>query len=225
MIRLIIFDLDDTLYPEMDFVKSGFRNVSEALSRDFGFQTGEIYCLLINAFNEDRKFVFNRVLNTLGINDDAYLTKIISIYRNHEPKIQLYPDAEKMLPFLKKNFLLGLVTDGFPVTQKLKIEALNIEKYFNKIIYTWEKDGNYSKPSVLPFKDMLDEFRIMPAQAVYIGDNVEKDFKGPKELGMLSIRIARNDGIYKDVITISEDFEPDYSINSLLDVVNLLAKL
>ncbi len=225
MIRLIIFDLDDTLYPEMDFVKSGFRNVSEALSRDFGFQTREIYCLLINAFNEDRKLVFNRVLNTLGINDDAYLTKIISIYRTHEPKIQLYPDAEKMLPFLKKNFLLGLVTDGFPVTQKLKIEALNIEKYFNKIIYTWEKDGNYSKPSVLPFKDMLDEFGIMPAQAVYIGDNVEKDFKGPKDLGMLSIRIARNDGIYKDIITISEDFEPDYSINSLLDVANLLAKL
>lgn len=72
---------------------------------------------------------------------------------------------------------------------------------------------------------MLDEFGIMPAQAVYIGDNVEKDFKGPKDLGMLSIRIARNDGIYKDIITISEDFEPDYSINSLLDVANLLAKL
>lgn len=106
MIRLIIFDLDDTLYPEMDFVKSGFRNVSEALSRDFGFQTREIYCLLINAFNEDRKLVFNRVLNTLGINDDAYLTKIISIYRTHEPKIQLYPDAEKMLPFLKKKLLI-----------------------------------------------------------------------------------------------------------------------
>lgn len=222
MKRLIIFDLDDTLYPEIEFVKSGFREVANVISQDFGLKADEIYNLLIDTFNRNRKFVFNRVLELLKINDEVYLNKLISIYRNHKPKINLYPDAKEMLPILKKNFLLGLITDGFPLTQKLKVIALNIENYFDKIIYTGERGEDYSKPSTLPFKDMLDEFRLEPKEAIYVGDNIEKDFKGPKELRMFSVRIVRKEGIYKDVVSPGIDYEPDYTINSLFELVDLL---
>ncbi|HPU44505.1 MAG TPA: HAD-IA family hydrolase [Dictyoglomaceae bacterium] len=225
MKRLVIFDLDDTLYPEIEFVKSGFREVANVISQDFGFKVDEIYDLLMDAFNKDRKFVFNRVLELLGINNETYLNKIISMYRNHKPEIHLYSDAKAVLPLLKKNFLLGLVTDGFPSTQRLKVVTLNIEKYFDKAIYTWEKGESYSKPSILPFKDMLDEFQLGPEEAIYVGDNIEKDFKGPKNLGMLSVRVIRKEGIYKDAVSPGIDFEPDYTVNSLIEFVDLLTKI
>ncbi len=146
------------------------------------------------------------------------------MYRTHNPDIHLYEDAKKILPYLKNKFLLGLITDGFPITQRLKVKVLNIEKYFNSIIYTGEKGENYSKPSISPFIDMLDEFHIQPNEAIYIGDNVEKDFKGPKDLGMISIKVVR-DGIYKNSVSPGKDFEPDYVINSLFELDNLLSKL
>jgi putative hydrolase of the HAD superfamily len=224
MIKLVIFDLDDTLYPEIEFVRSGFRAVAKAISRDFSFDPDDIYILLLKAFEENRKFVFNRVLEFLKIYNEEYLNKLICIYRTHKPEIHLYKDAEEMLPLLKNRFLLGLITDGFPSTQRIKVRALNIESYFDKIIYTEEKGENYKKPSLFPFIDMLSEFRIPPNDAVYIGDNVEKDFKGPKELGMITIKVVR-DGIYKNSVPPGKSFEPDYIINSLFEIDNLLLKI
>ena len=71
---------------------------------------------------------------------------------------------------------------------------------------------------------MLNEFHIPPNDAVYIGDNVEKDFKGPKELGMITIKVVR-DGIYKNSVAPGKAFEPGYIINSLFELDNLLIKI
>jgi len=225
MIKLVIFDLDDTLYPEIEFVKSGFKTVAKVISQDFGFETSKIYSLLEEAFEVDRKYVFNRVLANLKIYNEDYLSRLISIYRTHKPEIHLYKDAEDILPYLKTEFKLGLITDGLTITQMNKLKALKIENYFKNIIYTGEKGDNYKKPSVLPFIEMLNKFCIQPKEAVYIGDNVEKDFKGSKELGMISIRIFRNDGIYKNSIAYDKNYEPDYIINSLFEIKHLLQKL
>ncbi len=62
-------------YPEMEFVISGFREVTKVISQDFGFEIDKVYGLLINTFNEDRKFVFNRVLSSLDINNKDYVNK------------------------------------------------------------------------------------------------------------------------------------------------------
>jgi len=130
MIKLVIFDLDDTLYPEIEFVKSGFRTVSLIISQDFGFDSNYVYNLLIEAFNENKKFVFNRVLNHFGIYNEDYLSYLVSVYRNHNPEIRLYKDAEEILPHLKKHFLLGLITDGNPYTTKNKSKSSKYRKLF-----------------------------------------------------------------------------------------------
>lgn len=218
-IKLLIFDLDDTLYPEIEFVKSGYKKVAEFIEMDLGINSDYIFRLMLEKFNEDRKFVFDRLLKDLGSYNDDYVRRLIDIYRSHRPDIDLYDDAKKVLPLLKDKFHLGLITDGYPITQKLKVEALGIEKYFEKIIYTWEKGKNYSKPSVNPFIDMLRYFSYTPKEAIYIGDNVEKDFKGPKETGILTIKVLRN-GIYKNAVPPDDSYEPDITINSLLDLLD-----
>lgn len=219
-IKLIIFDLDDTLYPEMEFVKSGFRKVAEIIEKDSDLPIDHIFEMLMKEFSRDRKFVFDRVLKEIGIYNKSYILKLVEIYRTHRPDIKLYDDAKEILEALKDKFYLGIITDGFPITQKLKIEALGIEKYFNKIIYTWERGKDYSKPSSGPFIDMLEFFSFDAKDAVYIGDNVEKDFKGPKEIGIFTIRIIR-EGIYKDSSPLNESYEPNLTISSLLDLLSL----
>jgi len=108
------------------------------------------------------------------------------------------------------------------ILQKIKVKALNIENYFDYIIYTGEKGDKYRKPSIYSFLDLINKFYIKPNESVYIGDNLEKDFKGPKDIGMFTIRIVRNNGIYRDSIAPSQDFEPDLVINSLFELIDLL---
>ncbi len=218
-IKLVIFDLDDTLYPEIEFVMSGFREVSKIIAKDFKISCNYIFKMLKNEYKKDRKFVFNRVIEEFESYDVDYVKKLVDIYRTHKPKINLYDDVNKILPILKNYLYLGIITDGYPITQMLKIKALEIESYFDKIIYTGEKEG-YSKPSSLPFLDILREFSLSPYEAIYIGDNIEKDFKGPKEIGITSVKISRN-GIYKNAIPLDESYKPDSTINSLLEILDV----
>ncbi len=219
-IKLVIFDLDDTLYPEIDFVKSGFRRVAEKIDKDLGLSREYTFKMLMKEFNQDKKFVFDRVLKEIGMYNKSYVQKLVEIYRTHKPDINLYDDAKEILKILKDKFYLGIITDGFPTTQRLKVEALGVRKYFNRIIYTWEKGEDYSKPSSRPFLDMLEFFSLSAKDAIYIGDNMEKDFKGPREIGMFTIRVMR-DGIYKDALPLDESYKPDITIISLFDLLDL----
>lgn len=223
MIRLIIFDLDDTLYPERDFVMSGLREVAKYMEQRFHIDRNAALRLLLEEFYRDRKYLFDRVLKQLRLYRVDYVQELVEIYRTHKPAITLYPDAAEVLPFLTRRFRLGMITDGYPFTQKQKVKALGIEEYFSKIIYTGEKPG-YSKPSSKPFVDMLASFSLLPSEAVYVGDNLEKDFKGPREIGMRSIRVLR-EGIYRNVQAPDGSYLPDFEVTSLFELILLIDTL
>lgn len=223
-VRLVIFDLDDTLYPEMQFVISGFGEISRAIGREFHIDSNRVFDLLLREFRDDRRFVFNRVLVKLNIYTEDRVQRLVALYRNHRPRIRLYRDAMEVIPILKSRFYLGMITDGYPPTQKQKVKVLGIEKYFDHIIYTWEKGQEYAKPSPQPFIDILRWFLLRPEEAIYVGDNLEKDFRGPRMIGMKSVMVLRG-GIYKDVIAPGQDYYPDFQIPSLQHLVKLVENL
>lgn len=205
----------------MAFVLSGFKEVAKEIGRKLGIDYGCVFSLLVKEFRKDRKRVFDRVLQRLGYHDMGYVRELVEVYRGHKPKIRLYQDAAVVLPILRTHFFLGIITDGFPLTQKRKIQALGIKEYFDGIICTMEKGQDYVKPSSKPFIDMLWKFSLSPEEAVYVGDNLEKDFKGPNEIGMKSIRVLRR-GIYRDAVAPDESYCPDFEITSLLELPGLL---
>lgn len=223
-VKLLIFDLDDTLYPEMQFVISGFREVSRVIGQEFHIDSNRVFALLLREFRNDRRFVFDRVLVKLNIYAEDLVQRLVALYRNHKPRISLYRDALEIIPILKSRLYLGMITDGYPPTQKQKIKVLGIEKYFDRIIYTWEKGQEYAKPSPQPFIDILEGFLLRPEEAIYVGDNLEKDFKGPRRIGMRSVMVLR-DGIYKNVIATEQDYYPDFQIPSLQNLVELIEHL
>ncbi|NPV82273.1 MAG: HAD hydrolase-like protein [Candidatus Aminicenantes bacterium] len=220
-IKLLIFDLDDTLYPEIEYVRSGFKEVSKKIASRTGIGQKKVYSNLLREFQQDKKSVFDRLLRGLNIYSPELLAELINIYRYHKPRIKPYNDVKKTLNILRRRYFLGIVTDGECFRQLTKIEALKLAGYFHKIICTGEGPKDYQKPSPKPFLDMINYFKVKPSEAAYIADNVKKDFYGPNKLGLLSIRIKRN-GLYENFKSKDKIYLPQLEIKSLSELKELI---
>ncbi len=133
---IIVFDLDDTLYPELEYVKSGFSSVAYYLAEIFKLDEKLLYNNMLEKLEVDgRGKIFDNILKLYNIYSMKNVNKCLSIYRNHKPKIEL---SIKSINCLKKfnKFPLYLVTDGNKLVQRKKINALQLNKDFKKIFIT-----------------------------------------------------------------------------------------
>ena len=191
MIEAVIFDLDDTLYSEKDYVRSGYRAITAAFE-----QVDNMEEKLWASF-EKKLPAIDAVLEAEGIFDVDSKSKALQIYRHHIPSINLYFGVEQLLGRLKQTKKLGLITDGRPEGQRAKIAALGIDGYFEKIIVTDEMGGQaYRKPNEAAFLLMQQTLGVPFEKMVYIGDNPKKDFIAPGKLGMKIIYFRNKDGLY-----------------------------
>lgn len=221
-IRLVIFDLDDTLYPEIQFVYSGFLKVSEYLSKKFNRSKKDFFRFLVSSFEKGiRGNNFDLLLEEFDINED--INTLVQIYRNHYPKISLYPDSKYILEYLRiRGFKIALITDGYLTTQLNKINALGIWRYFDKIVINDISLG-IDKKKEEGFLEVLNALNVDPNNAIYIGDNPKKDFVVPNKLGMSSIRIIREEGIYK-LVENNNQYPPKFIIYNLRSLIKVLEK-
>lgn len=185
-LEAVIFDLDDTLYSEKEYVRSGYRKIAEK------FGMPELEDELWQAFEEHQPAI-DVALEKHGLRgrkDEA-----LHIYRSQTPDIHLYPGMAEMLERIGKSHKIAIITDGRPEGQRKKLEALGLTSI--PFIITDELGGvEYRKPNVTAFKLMLDKLGTIPQKAAYVGDNINKDFIAPEELGMRSIYFRNPDGLY-----------------------------
>ena len=224
MITTIFFDLDGTLYPEEEFVISGFFAVSEYISKKYKISRGKVFGISADDFKKGlRKKNFNVLLKKLGLKKET-VEKLIKIYRSHYPKeISLYPDASKTLKALNENFKLGLITNGYKNSQANKISSLKIKKYFKAIFIATEFEDDNWKKSVVSFNILLKKLKSKPEETAYVGDNPKRDFMGAKKMGILSIRIKRKGGDCFNILSGKKN-KADYNISSLQSVEKIIKK-
>jgi len=196
MVTTVVFDLDDTLYDEIDYCKSGFTAAADFLAALPKMPSAErIFEIFWQQFTAgNRKETFNTALEELGIaaaDSNNLITDLIEVYRNHVPKITLPADSKNVLDQLTGNYTLALITDGFLPAQKLKVQALGIEKYFKCIIYTEALGREFWKPSPAGFKKIMQTLNSEPKNIVYLADNEKKDFIAPNKLGFLTVQLIR----------------------------------
>jgi len=194
MITMVIFDLDDTLYDELDYCRSGFSAVAQFLSRlPQAPSARKIFDSLWNQFSAgNHKTTFNAALDDLAVPyDQRLITELIEVYRNHTPNITLPADSQQVLSELNTKLTLALLTDGFLPAQKLKVNALGIEKYFKQILYTEELGRQFWKPSPAGFEKILHDLNADPQNATYVADNQQKDFIAPNKMGIATIQLIR----------------------------------
>ena len=139
MIKVVIFDLDDTLIAEKEYIKSGYREVARYLSEKYNVVQEVIYKELWEIFKKDTKNVFNQWFEYHRITYSVENIKnLIRIYREHIPtELDYYADVKPILKYLrKKNKKIGIISDGYISTQENKIKVLEAKKDFDKIILT-----------------------------------------------------------------------------------------
>ena len=212
---LVAFDLDDTLYPESAFVRSGFRVVSDYLERR-GIVRRPLEPDFQAAFEAGvRGRIFDRVLEAAGVPPTPDLIRtLVDVYRSHRlpapygrgpdglvrPAIRLFDDADRALAHLRREGLrLGLISDGPLEAQRLKVETLGLPDRLDAIVLTdqWGKDC--WKPHPRAFQELARRLAVDPASCLYVADNPQKDFDGPAAAGWSpSVWIRRPDGLYRD---------------------------
>jgi len=223
VIKAVVFDLDDTLYPEQQFVLSGFRSVSEWLADQYG-QTSFLETASGLFAVGTRGNIFDLALKQLGINHGKEFTQqLVKIYREHKPLLQLHEDAMWALDYFRASKKLGLITDGYITVQKNKVFALKISRYLDAICYSDQYGRECWKPSPVPYQKIMDELSCSGNECIYIADNPAKDFVTARLLGWLTVQICRHDAEYVHIVP-NPGYEAHYKISSLYELSTLISE-
>lgn len=191
----VIFDFDDTLYSEKQYVRSGYKAVAKLLGDEALADRLWIYF-------ENGKPAIDELLDELGLLDRK--DECLEVYRGQMPEIALYDGVVGMIEDLKaKGIKVGIITDGRPEGQRNKVKALGLDRLIDDIIITDELGGTqFRKPCDIAFRIMQRRWGIPFEQLVYVGDNAEKDFQAPKQLGMRTLYFENEDGLYTTSSTV-----------------------
>lgn len=208
---IIVFDLDDTLYDELTYVKSGLKAVSMFLEEKWGVPSSISFQKFISRLEISRDKIFNIILGEFGLYSKKNVQKCVTVYRMHEPDIVLFPAAEACLQRFSQ-YPIYIVTDGNKIVQARKILSLQLEERVKHVYITHRYGLHYAKPSPYCFQQICKREKAFPNQVVYIGDNPNKDFVGIKPHGFRTIRILQ--GQHK-IQKMPKHFEAEYRIHSL----------
>jgi len=227
MITTVIFDLDDTLYDELDYCKSGFGAVSLFLASLPDKPSAErIFDALWEQFSGgNRTRTFNLALAELGTaDDDKLIAELLKVYRSHTPQITLPQDSADVLEQIGSRYTLALLTDGFLPAQQLKVQALGIEKYFKSIVYTEQLGPDCWKPSPEGFEKIMRDLNAKPKTTACVADNEKKDFLAPNKLGCTTVQLIRPARIHTESSQ-QQDTAAQYVIHKITRLPPLLEKL
>ena len=195
--RVICFDLDDTLYKEIDYLKSAYREIAgyaaehcHGCSAPVSVLAHKAYEVMLAAYREGDN-AFEALNRFLGLNLPA--SDYLYIYRNHKPKIALSEDVVRMLDTLKvKGVRIGLITDGRSVQQRNKIEALGLSRWMNDEDMVISEEFGSEKPALANYTYFMERYPECH-DFTYVGDNLKKDFIAPNTLGWLTVCL-KDDG-------------------------------
>lgn len=201
------FDLDDTLYPEADYVTSGRNHVCKQLTKILGVDLRNRAQAAMEAGEADW---LGALVREAGLPKSAKESLLWS-YRLHAPIIELSPEWRRLLDRLEKaKRPILIVTDGRSVTQRLKLTALGLSHLPALISEDWEGGD---KTDSARFREIM---RRHPNQDwLYVGDNPAKDFLVPRALGWRTVGLRTGDrGVH---LQKGDHLEPGYQPDLWLD--------
>ncbi len=198
-VRAVVFDLDDTLYPEQSYAFSGFEAVGRWLQARIACHIDPAQRMRELFLGGQRRRVFDCLLMELRLPEPhKLLPEMIQCYRTHLPTIELHEDARTALQAWRGQWRLGLISDGPLVMQERKIEALGLRDLLDEIILTDQWGADYWKPHARAFKVMENRLGVSGSAVVYLADNCAKDFVAPRLLGWRTVQVLRTGGLYCD---------------------------
>lgn len=223
--NVMVFDLDDTLYPEKQYVLSGFSAVAERMS-DSDNPKEELYEIMTTAAAKGLNS-FDALAETIIPHDyNRFIACCVDTYRNHKPHIRLYPAAAALLAALSDaGVRMALVTDGTQKRQMAKIDALGIRCHFPHDMILISEQTGCDKLGLTSWQRIVRKYPNAH-RFIYIGDNPAKDFIWPNRLGWITIGIRNNgENIHPQTGDFPIDNQPQYWVESHDEILKLLTSI
>ena len=221
MIEALVFDLDDTLYPEIEFVRGGYWAVARHVASRSSWPEDAVFCRMMTVFNsQGRDMVLSTVIDEFA-GTSTSISELVEVYRRHLPSIRLCNGYEDLLQRLHHNFKIGILTDGLPEVQRRKVKALRLKTMVDAVIYTWDCGPELEKPHSQGFELIMRALDVSPAESVFIGDNPLKDGQGARNAGMRFIQVLSEDTKSKSN-GVSAEAKTDGTVRNLLELPGIL---
>lgn len=234
---VVAFDLDDTLFRERDFCRSGFRYLCNPdlykVVDSPDYPTKEQLEPLVREMDAELKerrnpFIpfekaFSPIAAKAGIDWD--LLSHIAAYRAHIPtSLKLDVEIKETLETLAaKGVRMAIITDGRSVTQRHKIEALGLDSFVAPEMILISEESGFEK---LESKEMFASVvRFFPEASTffYVGNNPRKDFYFPNIMGWTTIQVPPHpDDVHPDVAPPSEFHAPALHIDNFKELLNFI---
>lgn len=194
---ILVFDLDDTLYLERDFARSGFRAASACLpdAADRG-RFAERCLAILDEGGRGRIFDQALVAQGLAATPDL-VARLVETYRGHDPDIALAADVRRYLSVRDGRWRGALITDGPAATQEAKIRALSLREVLGCVVCTGALGPGFGKPHPRSFEIVEAWAGAGAGSLVYVADNPTKDFVTPRARGWTTIEIRRPERIHR----------------------------
>jgi putative hydrolase of the HAD superfamily len=216
-VKAVVFDLDDTLYPEQQYIMSGFSAVARYVHNIFGKHLLEDLVAVYQA--GERTNVFRHALmRHFSKVDENIVRNVAHVYLAHRPRIELYEDSRLALAMLcKRRIPTALITRGHAGVQRRKVEALGLADLLDSITYLDEM-LDVSEPGQIcadAFSITALEFNVATTNLLYVGSQPHLDFHITRKLGIATVQVRRP-ALKPSVTPLpTPDHAPGWTIESL----------
>lgn len=182
----VVFDLDDTLYPERQFALGGFRAAAHAAAERFDRDPRRLLRCLVSAFRRGaRSTVFQLACEAEVLPADS-VALMLTAYRTHVPRLVLPSESRAAIAACRSSARVAVLTNGDPSVQRSKVAALGVDALVDVVVYAAEHHP-LGKPAHAPFLAVERALAVDPARCVMVGDALEKDVAGALGAGWHSI--------------------------------------
>lgn len=199
MLKVVIFDLDDTLYDYetininaieelRQFTCTKLKISKELFDKAFKWGREQTKLKMPECASQHNRIIYcQKTLEYLGINPVSYALEMYEVYwASMLQNMQLNRGIKEVFDFLKgNNIKIAICTDLTTHIQHRKLKKLGIAEYIDCIVCS-EEVGE-EKPSPKMFRSVLDKLKVEAAQAIYVGDSFEKDVIGASNLGIRTL--------------------------------------
>ena len=235
--KLVLIDLDDTLFDYPKTEETAFRNTFEELGFFMESELGnakkeEVYekikdrykdvnlqlwkDLEKGAVDKDRLKVvrFEKIIEEFDLKYNPYEMSELYLKKLGEG-IFPFEATEKLCEYLHSKYKVGIVTNGIKEVQHSRIENSAISKYIDKIIISDEVGVN--KPDKRIFEYAINYFEIMDkSEVIMIGDSLGADIKGGQNAGIDTCWVNLRNNVNDTGII------PNYEVNKLEKLFEIL---
>lgn len=222
-IKVIIFDLDDTLYDcSGTLVVRGRRQVAKTIAKLINCSEEEAYQLQLDM---EEKYgvkanIYEKIVSHYHL-PETYAQELLEEFVHVDiSDITVFPDVKDTLTQLKvRGYRLVLVTSGDKEIQRKKIDELGLNnRYFDDIVITERNKGQSKKAC---FQEIMKRCDLQPEEVICVGDKIDDELTASKSLGMVTV-LFEHGRHYNAYLKVQDKYtKPDYFIKHIKNILEL----